>query len=356
MSAWLLNLGWFLRLLIYTVSCIGVGSGIIFFSLQVWHRYEQTMEQRAKRKQQDAITLRAQKDAQITVIKYKLDERVKLADETHSDWLNVDVDPRIRHNTEWTEPTPLEIDLFKHRLKPSTVKSTARLLPSSIDQPVNHFYQLLDIYPHLMIIAPSGSGKSTQTSLAANYLLSQKPESKLVWMSTHALEDKAIIHPKAVVVQKADEIMICLADVVGVYKKRRDNPQQLYQQIIVVLDEWYDLIMSDGDVRDAIAQLSSEARKFGIVLILASHTDKVKDTGLGADFRLNFARVQLDVNLTKQNKAIWKRFDRQDTWVEIELPKRRDLAKQLCEGGMSKNQAALAIYQRSYGGDIAGKF
>lgn len=57
-----------------------------------------------------------------------------------------------------------------------------------------------------------------------------------------------------------------------------------------------------------------------------------------------------------RGKAIWMRFDRQDSWQEIALPKRREIARQLIENGLSKNQAAMTIYQRSYGGNLVEKF
>lgn len=354
---WLLDLVWLI--IIIAIIAILLGSG--FFFLAILTKFEQLREQRAKRREQDAKAERAEKDSMLTVI--QSGDQIYYADELHRDWNAAHLDMRFYRNSRETyqEPSRLEIAAYQtlHQPRKQIVDSTAKLLPDATDsERVQTFYELLDIYPHLMLIAPSGSGKSTQISLAANYLLQQKPKSKLIWMSTHALEDKQLIHPKAVIIQLVDDIVSRLNEIVRIYCNRRDNDKKNYTQLIVVVDEWYDLIMSDGDAKAAIKQLASGARKFGIILILASQTENVKDTGISKEDRRNFGRVRLDANLTKQGKAIWMKYDKQDSWQEIELPKRREMAKQLIDNGAvdSKNQAAILVYGRNYGGDLVSKF
>lgn len=330
-----------------------------YFLFKVWTQFESTMETRSRRLEQDARTLRAKKDAMLTVI--QSGSQVYVSDELHREWRAEHQDMRIYRNSQATYQPPSEIEVraFEAIHRPSIIKSNAKLLPdvtqnNNESQPT--FYDALDYKAHLLLVAPSGAGKSVQLSMAAHYLLQQNPLTKLVWLSTHSPKDKNLIPAKAKVYQLPEEIVSRLDEVVKLYEERRTKGERNYYRIVVVVDEWYDLVRSDGDIRDYVRQLISGARKYNIVLLMASHTDNVDALGIDKNLRKSFSRVFLDTGLTKNGKAIWQKYDDKKSQIEITLPKRRELARQMVGSGKSRNKAAWAVYGRGYGGDLAGKF
>lgn len=332
-----------------------------YFSFMVWTQFESAMGTRSKRLEQDARTLRAQKDAMLTVI--QSGSQVYVSDELHREWRAEHQDMRIYRNSQATYQPPSEIEVraFEAIHRPTIIKGSAKLLPGIVqdinESPQPTFYDALDYKAHLLLVAPSGAGKSVQLSIASYYLLQQNPQTtKLIWLSTHSPKDNNLIPKKAKVYHSPDDIVGRLDEIVKLYENRRAKGERNYYRIIIVVDEWYDLIRSDGDIKDQIAQLASGARKYNIVLLMASHVGDVTSLGIPREVRKNFSRVDLDTGLTAEGKAVWKKYDNKEGHIEIQLPKRRDLARQMVETGISRNKAAMAVYGQRYAGHLTGKF
>lgn len=333
------------------LGCIGslfVFGGLllaIYFSLKVWKQYEEVMNVKEQRK-----TL---------VITAPEGHQAFLRDTDH----NATVRP-LHLMPGYTNSKPMHSTEDEQRWltyqatrRPKVIEAASKLLPDATQLPTSGlqtFYNVLDHTDHLMLIGGTHSGKSYQMSFAVRYLLNKMPNSKAVWLSTHAQRDANIIPVKWY--NDPDDIICKLNEIHSLFLDRRKSamPQTELRTLIIVLDEWRSFIRSSNEMGLVLADLATEGRKFGIILILASQSSRVEALGLKGrgDVKESFAEVILRKDLTQQQKAILQQGREQ---IEIELPKRRELAKLIADD-TSKNQAAIAVYGRNYGGNLVGKF
>lgn len=344
-AIWLFDLGSLVFWLIVIVAFIAILLGTIFFSIAVWKRYEEAMNIREERK---TLVITAPEGYQAF-----------LRDTDH----NATVRP-LHLMPGYTNSKPMHSNEDEQRWltyqatrRPKVIEATSKLLPGAAQSPTSDlqtFYDILDNTDHLMLIGGTHSGKSYQMSFAVRYLLDKISNSKAVWLSTHAQRDANIIPVKWY--NDPDDIICKLNEIHQIFLDRRKNstPQTELRTLIIVLDEWRSFIRSSNEMGLVLADLATEGRKFGIVLILASQSSRVEALGLKGrgDVKESFAEVILRKDLTQQQKAILQQGREQ---IEIELPKRRELAKLIADD-TSKNKAAIAIYGRNYGGDLVSKF
>ena len=237
--------------------------------------------------------------------------------------------------------------------KPQIIKGESKLL-APIEQ-AQTFYEVMALYPHLLIVGPTGSGKTTQINLAISKRLEQYPDAVVYWLSTHSNLDNP--HPAAQVSQQVEDIQAVFKRIFKEYEQRRDSAV-IGHHIIVAMDEWPELIDEIAGLGSILRRLSRGGRKCAISLILASHGSSVSDLDIKghSSVKQDFAEIILNPKLTQQGKAIWQQYNKVSSQVEILLPQRRDMARQLITSGASKNQAARVVYGRGYGGDLVGKF
>lgn len=237
---------------------------------------------------------------------------------------NLSAFPGTHHNGQWQDPHPAAATAWFALVgSKSKSESPANLLSTTeLEERPETLKDLLDSYPHLMIIGGTGSGKTTVINQVINHRLSQYPQAKVLWLSTHTNLDIAIgnVHPRALCVQKTEQIAIALQDILQVYEGRRDKAG-IYQQIILAMDEWPELIDDIDNAGYVLKKLSRGTRKTNMNLILASQGGNVGDLGLQgfANVKENFAEIYLNPKLTQENRAVWQMFDNKSSRVEIDL-------------------------------------
>lgn len=143
--------------------------------------------------------------------------------------------------------------------------------------------------PHLLVAGCVGSGKTTFLNVIVNcFLMSQTPEQvRLILVDTrreafHAY--RGVPHLILPVVNKLSDVLICLRWASAEADRRRLNPGEHRPRIVIVVDEFSEIMLEIGkDVEAAFQNVLSCARDVGIHLILATQrfwpdvlTDEIK--------------------------------------------------------------------------------
>ena len=320
---------------------------------------EQSLRDTEVRMKNVEIDIRKKEGKRVVVTAPK-EHQIVISDETHGDWFKPHLDARVYSNSRETyeEPTDAERQAWERFHKPQIIKGTSKLLPETTEnepEKVTTFHEVMDQYPHVLLVGGTNSGKTTLMNQAIHYRLEQYPDAEIYWLSPHSNLDHP--HPLAEVSQQAKAIKKTLRRVFAEYQTRRDTGT-IGNQIILALDEWPEMVDEIDGLGNILRRLSRGGRKCGFSVILASHGSSVSDLDIKgrSSVKMDFAEILLDSKRTKQGKAIWQQYNKKSSQVEIELPRRRDVARKIASQVGSKNKASKAIYGRSFGGDLAGKF
>lgn len=341
-----------LQFVAYVVATCVVVTGLIttvFFCISIYERYRKIRAER----------IEAEKQANVmTVVS---NGQVFIRETDHKAWWRAaHLDNRVYANSRETYDMPSREErdnwLLYNKPTPKLIEGQITGSVQNGDKPKT-LYDLLNGYPHLMLIGSTNSGKTTQMSAAVEYRLKQYPNAKLVWLSTHAELDKNRIPRQAYVFSQPELIARALCDLFQAYRQRYQRDGN-YSQIILAMDEWPEIIEELKDLGieagDYLRRMSRGARKTNFNLILASHGANVGDLGIAghSTVKRDFAEVHLEVSLTKRNRAIWQQFDKKSSRVGIELPqvvittdKQRQVI-QMYESGYPVDQIALEVYGR----------
>lgn len=301
-----------IKLILFSVVVGGMGGVVI--GVLMWR--ERFLSLQAERKKLQRAS---------EVMSIVAGEQVYISDMNHNAWWRTaHLDPRFYANSRdtYSQPLPEETRAWELLHAPKVVNHN-QLLPASVepDQPQTLF-DLLNSYPHLMLVGGTGSGKTTAMNQAISYHLQQHPGAKVVWLSTHTNLDKqrGNVHSRAKCLQTAENIEKGLKDILSIYEQRRYGTGE-YQYIIVAMDEWPELVEEVNDAGYVLRRLSRGTRKTNIRLILSSHGATVKDLDQAghSSVKQDFAQVYLSPKLTARNKAIWQPFNVKSQ-VEIDLP------------------------------------
>lgn len=141
-------------------------------------------------------------------------------------WRAAHLDNRVYANGQKTydEPDDIEIEAWNKFNRPKTIEKLLPVAKTTIidnePQP-EYLYDLLDSYPHLMLVGGTNSGKTTTMRMAVDYLAQKYDTNKIVWLSTHANLDIGKVHPSAKVFQESEKIAQVLQDIFNIYEQRR---------------------------------------------------------------------------------------------------------------------------------------
>jgi hypothetical protein len=345
-----------IRFVIYTtLVVVTIGGLIATISIGVWS-YERYRKIKAER-------IELEKNANVMTVTTP-NGQVFIRETDHKAWWRAaHLDNRVYANgmATYDKPSREERDNWLLYNKP-TPKLIEGQITGQVDkeQPAT-FYDLLNDYPHLMLIGSTNSGKTTQIKSAIEYRLKQYPQAKLVWLSTHASLDSNLIPQQAIVFNQPETIAKALQSLFQVYKNRCQPGN--YSQVILAMDEWPEIIEELKDIGieagDYLKRLSRGARKTNFSLILACHGATVSDLGTKghSTVKRDFAEVYLDTKLTRQGKAVWQQFNKVSSRVEITLPpivtmteKQKEIVGMYNGGERNLNTIAQYVYS-SRGGN-----
>lgn len=356
------------QITLYAIAALSAICAIVGIVFSSWWLSEKMRMIKADR-------IEREKSAHVTVVSNNGQTWIRDTDK-NAEWKNLSDTPLWRVNGEDRLPNEVEMQIYKQRLLTQNRQSKIEQLPAKIeDDRPEALFDLLESYPHIMLTGGTGSGKTTQINHCIEYHLRQDERAKIVWLSTHvALDAKQNnIHPKAIPFQSASDIAKVLTDLFETYKKRRDNAGE-YSRIVICLDEWPEIVAEiDIDTTEFLRRMSIGTRKTNINLILASFGATIKDLDSGSGgVKYNFAQVELHPRMTQQNKAYWLngrerveialpgifRSYSKPRLVKLQFPSRMSDEQKwlkLVQSGMSKNEACLQVYGRSFAGNLVSK-
>lgn len=358
LTAWVFDLGYVIAIIIWMITITTIVVGFILAIFWLLTAREKYLTIRATRMQQE-------QEALVKVV--QAGDKVFIRDLNHNAWWRAaHLDPRVYANSQNTYEQASEFEKqrwFEYNRPRVIEQSIKQLSANNGSEPMQTFFNLLDSYPHLMLLGATNSGKTMQAVTAAEYRLSQHSGAVLVWLSTHANLDAHIIPSTAIIFSDIKSISKCLKNLLVSYQKRREGGN--YRHVVLAIDEWPEIVdelrdlgISGGDI---LRRLSRGGRKTGFSLILASHGGTVSDldTAGHSSVKQDFAQVYLSQKLTQQGKALWQQFDKKSSQVEILLPGfHPDLVVanpdaefiQLVQNGMSRQEASQQAYHKDYAG------
>lgn len=314
--AWVAGLLLAVKILVWSITVLVllvVFVGGLYWIAITWERYRKERAQR----------LEAERKAQVQVV--TAGGQVFISDMNHNAWWNAaHLDPRAYRNSQETyqEPSDFELEAWREFNRPRTIEKVVGQLPSKAEDRPDSLFDLLESYPHLLLVGGTNSGKTTAMNHAVEYRLRQYKRAKVVWLSTHTHLDREQnnLHHAATAIQQPEMIEHALSDLFALYERRRDVPGN-YCQVILALDEWPEITSEISNGGEVLRRLSRGGRKCGFSLILASHGSTVADLDLRgfSSVKADFAEVHLLQKLTERNRAIWQPFNRRSQ-VEIVLP------------------------------------
>lgn len=272
---------------------------------------------------------RKKKETESNVMTVITDGQVFIREMDHkATWRAAHLDPRVYANGQdsYNGFDPDEVANWTYFNKPNQKVIEGRVSKNGLVDKVPSFYELVDQYPHLMLLGGTGSGKTTLLAEAMKRKELRVNNPYLIWLSTHGLADKKLIPAGCFVKSTVPAIASAIQGLFNTYQSRRDGLDYGFRPFIVVLDEWPEIIdeLKDFgmDAGEYLRRLSRGGRKFNFYLILGSHGGTVKDLGLEgySSVKQDFAQVYLSKHLTQQGKAVWQQFNNKASQVEISIP------------------------------------
>lgn len=168
--------------------------------------------------------------------------------------------------------------------------------------------------PHFSLIGGTRSGKTT----LANHLLEAMatPDAVVYTLDPHA--KKNTWSPRC---QVFSEYEVIGSIIEKLFLEMRQNRYQVahdnYPPIIAVLDEWPSVVDMCENAEYHLMWLAREGIKVKIHLILLAQADLVGDTWKNSSVRENFIKIAMQPDLTRQNLATIRHWDRSTELIEL---------------------------------------
>lgn len=192
--------------------------------------------------------------------------------------------------------------------------------PPLLPPPEPPVKRLLDIeFIHLLVVGPSGSGKSTVLC----HLIDNEPgNTAVVVLDPHsrfniwpARADKVIGDGR-----NYEAIDQELVNLIAQMNRRYNGLESTSQRILVVCDEWLNIVDHCPNGTGFFNTIGSEARKVNMSLVLSSISSTVDDLAVSGAIRDNLSQLSLSPSLKAKNQALL-RLSRKDREL-VELPGR----------------------------------
>lgn len=331
--------------------------GVLYAGWLAYQRGRAAQEARwaaaAQRRLLEAQALREERDAQVLVVTAKAGEQILIRDTGHGQWRQAHLDMRLYANGAATDPSPLEIAVWREFNRPASVQPVPALpigqpsfeLPTLVRWSevvpgqrgdlnnlilglrLNEQGQLapltISLYElfHTIAAASSGWGKSAFLSaiLAQLATCPDPVELVLIDQQLHGLaafkECDRLRYP---ILQQPGEILGALHEVYAEAIQYRadllrrydaDNLAEYNQKaeyflppVIVAVDE-ASALLADRDIGQVLKRQAWELRKFGVYQMLA--LTSAKGTVIDTDHRQQFSsKVQLHANDKSQARLL----------------------------------------------------
>lgn len=187
---------------------------------------------------------------------------------------------------------------------PVTIDSTAALLPES--ERTRSLFDVIDNERHIAIVGSTGDGKSTTLLHIVNYLNSRNPNASFLALDPHLA--KTPWPPFVSGVWDYTKIFGRINWAYGEMEKRRDpNFTGPYRPIFVVMDEVPGIMEEANgarlDIEMKFKRLIRESWKFGFKFVIATQSTLTQDNYINTNTRQNFVWIELEKQMTLQNKA-----------------------------------------------------
>ena len=154
--------------------------------------------------------------------------------------------------------------------------------------------------PHLLVAGTTGSGKTVFLHSSINQLLKKDIELYLIDGKNGFEFGK---YQNAKVISDSDEIFSEMANIVDEMETRYSNSETIHKPIIVIIDEFVDLIMQNKDIETQFIRLAQKGRGVKIHLILA--TQRPDSKIMQGVLRSNIpSRIAFKVQKSNESKII----------------------------------------------------
>jgi len=237
----------------------------------------------------------------------------------------VHLSPKFYSNGHYEEPTQAELSAYEiyHGKSFRQEKEKPLLIEDNkITEKRRTIFDVVDIGIHFSLIGSTDSGKTMLANHIIDYINAKK---------TYALDPHAkfnIWSHNCIIKQSYDDIKNVLSSTFLEMSNRFKEGQNNYQNILLAIDEWPAIIAECPDCENYISRISREGRKVNIRLLLLSQSDQIGEIGLSVALRNNFTKIELWPELTRQNQATIKHWDKSTELIELAGPYQRKMSRE----------------------------
>jgi len=233
--------------------------------------------------------------------------------------------PNVYSNGHYTEPTQVELAAYAIYHGKSNSRQQKELPLMVEGETVERQRTIFDIVKtgvHFSLIGATDSGKTT----LANHIIDHIKSDKTYALDPHAKFN--IWSHKCLVQQSYDDIQHTLEQAFIEMSSRYDRGPGNYESILLAIDEWPAIIAERPDCEQYISRISREGRKVGVRLLLLSQSDQISEIGLSVALRNNFVKIEMTPELTQQNQAQVKHWDKSIELITLNGPYERKLSQE----------------------------
>ena len=233
--------------------------------------------------------------------------------------------PKFYSNGHYEEPTQAELAayaIYHGKSNSRQQKELPLLIEGQAEEKQRTVFDVVNTGVHFSLIGPTDSGKTT----LANHIIDHIKASKTYVLDPHAKFN--VWSHNCLIRQSYDDIQFTLEQAFVEMSSRYDKGPGNYESILLAIDEWPAIIAERPDCENYISRISREGRKVDVRLLLLSQSDQIGEIGLSVALRNNFVKIELLPELTQQNQATIKHWDKTTELISLAGPYERKLSRE----------------------------
>lgn len=233
--------------------------------------------------------------------------------------------PKFYSNGHYQEPTQAELAayaIYHGKGNGRQQKELPLMIEGEAVEKQRTIFDVVDTGIHFSLIGATNSGKTT----LANHIIDYVNADKTYACDPHAKFN--IWSHNCLIQQSYDDIQHTLEQAFIEMSSRYDKGPGNYESILIAIDEWPAIIAERPDCENYISRISREGRKVNVRILLLSQSDQIGEIGLSVALRNNFVKIEMTPELTQQNQAQIKHWDKSTELIELAGPYKKIMSRE----------------------------